>query len=259
MMRVVLISLLLCFGTSLFAQDRISMKPGSEVPFKAGEVLNFDIHFGIIRGGRASLSVTEEELYGQPVYHSSIMGETTGFVAALYKIKDVYESWFRKSDNLPLKAVRDIREGSYRYYDLSTFDQEANLVMSQKGGLMSMPQGILDMASVLYYMRRLPLKTLKEGDILYFDTFFAHELFPFYVVYKGREVVNTRFGRLSCMKFVPVVEPGRVFNKEDDMNMWFTADENVIPVLVKFNAKVGTFSCELSGFENLKYPLTVAQ
>lgn len=241
------------------AQNRVYLSPEAEAPFVGGEVLHYDISFGIIRGGKATMTLTEESLYGQEVFHSRLLGETTGFVGTLYKIRDVYESWFRQGDNLPLKAIRDIREGSYRYYDLATFDQEANLVMSQKGGLMSMPPGILDMASVAYYMRRLPLEQLNQGDVLYFDTFFAHELFPFYVVYHGSEVINTRFGRLLCYKFVPVVEPGRIFNKKDDMTMWFTADGNRLPLMVKFNAKVGTFSCELVQVDNLKYPLTVSE
>jgi len=40
------------------------------------------------------------------------------------------------------------------------------------------------------------------------------------------------------------------------MTIWFSDDENKIPISIKFDMLVGSFRCDLTKFENLKYPFT---
>ena len=185
-----------------------------------------------------------------------LTGKTTGLVDKLYKVYDVYESFFNPANNLPDKAIRNIREGNYRYYDEVMYNHEELYVESQRNGKVSIPINTLDMASVLYYVRRLDLDKLNMNDIILLNTYFGDELFPFYIVYKGRETISIGSGKYKCFKFVPVVEPGRVFQKKDDMTIWFSDDENKIPISIKFDIWAGSFKCDLAKFENLKYPLT---
>jgi hypothetical protein len=168
----------------------------------------------------------------------------------------VYESFFDPVTNLPLRAIRNIREGSYRYYDEVDFNQKEMYVVSKRNGKVSVPKNTLDMASVLFYVRRLNLNKLNVNDIISLDTYFGDELFPFYIVYKGKETISIGSGKYKCFKFVPIVEPGRIFENKDDMTIWFSDDENKIPVSIKFDILVGSFRCDLAKTENLKYPLT---
>jgi hypothetical protein len=55
----------------------------------------------------------------------------------------------------------------------------------------------------------------------------------------GDEVLKIKAGSFKCHKFVPVVQTGRVFKSEKDLNFWVTADENKIPILVKAKIPVG--------------------
>ncbi len=229
----------------------------SETPvFLDGEKLTFRIHYGFITGGEVKISANKTWLNDQEVFHTVLAGKTTGLIDKLYKVNDVYESFFDPSTNLPDKAIRNIREGSYRYYDEVEFNQEEMYVVSQRNGKVSVPKNTLDMASVMYFVRRLDLAKLSENDIISLDTYFGDELFPFYIVYKGKETISIGSGKYKCFKFVPIVEPGRVFEKNDDMTIWFSDDENKIPVSIKFNILVGSLRCDLAKFENLKYPLT---
>jgi len=224
--------------------------------FLDGEKLKFRIHYGFITGGEVVITANKTWLNGQEVFHTVLSGKTTGLVDKLYKVHDIYESFFNPSTNLPVKAIRNIREGSYRYYDEVLFNQEEMYVESQRNGKVSVPKYTLDMASVMYFVRRLDLAKLNVNDIISLDTYFGDELFPFYIVYKGRETISIGSGKYKCFKFVPIVEPGRVFENNDDMTIWFSDDDNKIPVSIKFDILVGSFRCDLTKFENLKYPLT---
>ena len=57
---------------------------------------------------------------------------------------------------------------------------------------------------------------------------------------------------LTALKFVPVVQTGRYFKSEDDVNFWITDDKNKIPVLVKAKIPVGTIRFHLVDWDGLK-------
>lgn len=230
--------------------------PLGEVNFKAGEVLDFRLHYGFLNAGTVKISLATETLNGKSVLHGKLRGRTSGMVDVIYKVDDIYESYFDPKTTLPIKAIRNIREGSYRYYDEVTYDHNANTITSQRNGLVPVPQKCLDMASVAFYLRRMDFSKLKQNEIIALDTYFADEIFPFYIVYKGIETVSISSGKYRCHKFVPIVEPGRVFENNDDMTVWFSDDKNRIPISIKFDIIVGSFRCDLTSFENLKYPLT---
>ena len=223
--------------------------------FIDGEKLTFRLRYGIINGGEATTTAKITRIDGQEVFHTVLIGRTTGMVDKIYKVYDVYESFFDLETNLPVKAIRNIREGNYRYYDEVTFNQDDNYVVSRRNGKVDVPKNTLDMACVLYYIRRLDMNRLRMNEVIALDTYFSDEHFPFFIVYKGKETITIGSGQYRCFKFVPVVEPGRVFEKKDDMTIWFSDDANKIPVSIKFDIRVGSFRCDLASFENLKFPL----
>ena len=253
MPKIIAILILLMFpwmSSNTLSNDDFSKTP----VFLDGEKLSFRIHYGIITGGEANIVTNKTLLDGQEVFHAILTGKTTGMVDKFYKVYDVYESFFNPTTNLPDKAIRNIREGGYKYYDEVKFNQEEMYVVSQRNGKVSVPKNTLDMASVMYFIRRLNLEKLKVNDIISLDTYFGDDLFPFYIVYKGRETISIGSGKYKCFKFVPIVEPGRIFEKNDDMTIWFSDDDNKIPISIKFDILVGSFRCDLTKFENLKYP-----
>jgi hypothetical protein len=235
------------------------MRTLSECNFKSGERLQYRIHYGIITGGQAVISTGKTTVNNESVMHAKVDGRTSGLIDKIYRVADVYESFFRDSDNLPVKAIRNISEGKYRYYDEVSYGYDSAIdscyIVSQRKGKHIVPKRTLDMVSVFFFLRRINMNTLRMNEVVTFNTWFGDELFPFYVVYKGRETVSIKSGEYRCHKFVPVVEPGRVFKDEDDMTVWFSADRNKIPVSIKFDIWVGSFRCDLEEFSNLKYPL----
>ena len=224
--------------------------------FLDSEELKYSLHYGFITGGAAIISLKQESLNGSTVFHAAVKANTTGLVDKLFKVLDIYESYFDPNSNLPVKTIRNIHEGNYKQYNEVWFDHDKNTVKSQLTGEHKVPEKILDMVSSLYYIRRIDFTNFKKNDIVAVNTYFGDEVFPFYIVFKGREVLDTDLGKIKCIKFVPVVEPGRIFKNKDDMTFWLSDDDNKIPMRIKFDMVVGSFKCDLVSLKNQKFPLT---
>ena len=125
-MRTVKLATLLlaawCCTYSLQAQvtviDPLTVYPMIESPnAQPGEKLTFNIRFGIINGGQAFIELKTDTLDGRQLWHSTLIGRTSGMVDKFFKVYDIYESWFDSTSIVPVKAIRNIQEGRYRYYD----------------------------------------------------------------------------------------------------------------------------------------------
>jgi Protein of unknown function (DUF3108) len=221
--------------------------------FKNGEKLKFVLYYGVIDGGYINAELKYTTYKGKAVYHSKMLAETSGLADKLYKVRDGYEAFFDPETILPLKSIRDINEGKYKKYNNVEYDHKNLLVVNIDNDTFKVSDDIRDMVSVFYYIRNKDFSKMKDGDIIKINTFFDNELFPFDIRYRGKEVVKTRMGKYNCIKLVPYVEPGRIFNSEDDMTIWLSDDINRVPIRVRFDLKIGSVKCDLIEFSGLKY------
>jgi hypothetical protein len=88
-------------------------------------------------------------------------------------------------------------------------------------------------------------------------TWFSDELYPIRLKYIGIDEVKTRAGKIRCYKFNPITEKGRLFSTEEGISFWFSADKNFLPVKIRFDIFVGSFTVEMTSYENLVYPLDI--
>ncbi len=238
---------------------------GQSGSYKVGEKVFYSIQYGFINGGTTSLELVEDTLDGKIVWYSKLVARTTGLSDAIFKVLDIYESFIDPASQLPVKSIRNVREGRYKRYNEVLFDHKTRsdsaILTSDLTGVHIAPPGIHDILSCFYYFRNhvLPDNTsiLKEGDITTILTWFTDELYPMRLKYIGKEEVKTKAGRIMCHKFNPVTEAGRLFKTEDDVSFWFSADKNFLPVKIRFNIFVGSFSAELERYEGLAYPIEI--
>ena len=151
--------------------------------------------------------------------------------------------------------VRNVDEGGFKINQKYTFKQNYKKVNNGKKDF-KVPLGIQDMISSFYKARTLDFSDLKKGKVFSFKCFMDDEVYDLKIKYKGTETIKIRKGKFKCYKFVPVVQTGRYFENEEDVQFWVTADENRIPVLVKAKIPVGTVKMHLIEWNGLKNELS---
>ncbi len=247
---------ILCFVISLntFSQ---SAPPSYSEAYKPGEHLKYSIRYSFITGGYVTFTVKDSSFNNTSCNYVELKAKATGIVDALYKIRDRYISFIDKETDQPVKSIRDINEGSYKYYNEVTYDYNSLLedsitIDSKKSGEVKVPSNIQDILSAFYFARKYDFNDdLKKGDVLFYTTYFSDELFPLRIKYIRTETINTEYGKMECYLFHPVTEVGRAFKTEEDMKIWISRDKNRIPIRVKVNLRVGSFICDLIEFKGL--------
>jgi hypothetical protein len=229
--------------------------------YKSGEKVQYLIHYGVINGGIATLELRTDTLKGKEVLHAVMMAKTTGITDAVFKVLDIYESFIDPASELPVRAIRNIREGRYTKYNDVRFDHksraDSTILKSDLSGVHVVQKGMHDIISAFYWLRNrvLPAGNLRKGQVITIMTWFADELYPIRLRYMGMDEVRTKSGKLKCHKFNPVTEKGRLFKTEEDVSFWLTADKNYLPVKIRFDIFVGSFTIEMVNYEGLVGPL----
>ena len=229
----------------------------SNTAFKQGEKLRYRVTYGFMDAGEAVLEVksTSKKGAGRSLHHAKATGKTLGGFNAFYKVNDIYQSYIDQKSIMPWYFKRDVDEGGYKINQYYTFKQNYSKVNNGKKDF-KIKMGCQDMISSFYKARTLNFKGMKKGKVFSFDCFMDDEIYKLKIKYVGDEEIKIRKGKFKCHKFVPVVQTGRYFKKEDDVQFWVTADKNKIPIQVKAKIPVGTVKLHLVEWSGLKNELS---
>ena len=240
-----------------------SVQAQSSGAFNVGEFFKFRIHYGLVNAGYATLEVKEATKNNKKVFHVVGNGYTTGMSKFFFKVEDNYQSYFDKATGKPYQFIRKINEGGYRKDQEGFFNQDANTVFvkdykhnSEK--TISVTEEVQDIVSAFYYLRNHPrVETMKVGESISIDMFFDDEVTKFKLKYIGKEVISTKFGKISSLVFRPYVQAGRVFKEQESLTVWISDDENKVPLRIKASLAVGSLKADLEEYKGLKKPLVL--
>lgn len=261
MKKVLLIAALGLVGIS-FTTSETALPVRKNDSFQIGEKLRYRVTYGLMDAGEAIIEVKQTNkkgAQGQPLLHAVGTGRTLGAFSLFYRVNDRYETYLDEKGIFPWYFVRRVEEGNYRLAQDYRFDQHKKKVDNGKGKTFDVPIAVQDMISSFFYARTLDFKNMKVGDISEFNCFMDDEVYPLKIKYVGTEEIKIRKGKFRCMKFVPVVQKGRYFESEDDVNFWVTDDKNRIPLLVKAKIPVGIVKLHLVEWEGLKHDLAIVK
>lgn len=240
--------------------DTLEVKPLRAITndaFKVGEKLTYRVHYGFVDAGEAVLEVKESpwKFNGRPAYHVVGTGKSLGAFNWVFKVRDRFETYIDKKGIFPYRFIRDNYEGGYEIFQDYEFHPEKRAIRTHEQQEFLTPEYIQDLLSAFYYARTLDFTNVKVGDTFEITTFVDGEIFPLEIKYKGTEEIKLRRGKFRCMKFVPVIQEGRIWKDEEDLNVWVTDDENRIPVLVKSDLVIGSIKLQMVAFEGLANPI----
>jgi len=221
--------------------------------FLQGEDLQFAIHWGLVTGGYSSLKVEDiDRLSGHAAYHVIAEAHSTGMVDAFYRVRDRNESWVETQSPRTVRYLRDIREGKYRIQEEVLFNQEEhryrrhayridkNTYENKEGAI---PPHVMDALGSLYYVRTLPLEVGKSYTV---DVHSGDQVYPLIVNVKKHQVIKVKAGKFDCLLVEPQLRaPGIFISKGKKLEVWLTADERHLPILMRSEVFIGHVSAEL--------------
>ena len=230
--------------------------------YKSGEWLSFKMSYsGWLKAGKATLKLTEDKL--SELYHVKAIGKTTGPIKWFFKVEDYYQSYFSNKSGLPKKFIRKINEGGHTKNLTIDFDQSnnkaiVNNIKKKSTNEFTTNEDVQDMLSIFYFLRNnYNLDQIKEDNDLSINMFFDSENYEFKMKFLGLDTINTKFGKIKCIKLRPFVQSGRVFKEKESLTLWISADNNKIPIRIKADLVVGSIRVDLEAFSGLNHPFEI--
>lgn len=224
--------------------------------FKAGEDLQFVVKWGVITGGRATMTLPMTEIVnGRPAFRIVSEARSAGIVDGIYHVRDKNESWLDVESLVAVRYEKHIREGKYKVEESGIIDQVAGTFTMQsyridknryenKQG--TVPVNVQDILSSLYYLRTQPLIV---GDSYTIDVLSGEKVWPLLVNVKKRETVKVPAGKFDCFLLEPILrEPGIFIAKGRKLEVWVTADRRRMPVRMRSEVVIGHVGAELISF-----------
>jgi hypothetical protein len=217
-------------------------KPVNNRAFQVGEHLVFDIGYGFIKAGTATMSIPDTQwVAGRPCYHIVTTARSNKFISVFYKVRDRLDAWIDLEGIFPWKLEKHIREGRYSADRYAFFDQVNQRVISGKDTL-EVSQFIQEVLCSFYYVRT---RTLKVGDAFDVDTWGDGKIYPLRVLIHRKERVKVPAGTFDCIVVEPVLRSEGIFKHQGKMLIWMTDDERKLPVQMKSKIPIGSISCRL--------------
>lgn len=214
--------------------------------FGVGEKLTFDINYGFINAGTATMEVVQVVEYeDRPCFQIVTRALSNSFFSTFYGVDDRVESIVDAVGLFSWRFEKRLREGSYEADRLCEVDQRKHLAF-YKNDTVVVPPFVQDALSALYYTRA---QQLEIGKSVFVDNFTDGKLYPLEVKVHKKERITVEAGTFDCIVVEPLMKTVGVFKHSGKLTVWLTDDELKMPVLMKSKVLVGSISAELTDFE----------
>lgn len=239
-----------------------SVSPRAISPaFKPGEEIRYRVHYGFLNAGHATMKITDKYymVNNRVCFRVEISGKSSGAVDAMYRIRNVWGSYFDTINFQPQKSFRSIAENRYRKREETYFDYARNIASIRAENdtpetVRIVPQ-VQDMVSGYYFLRLLSYDLRQKGDTIRIPGIFEDQTYDFKILYLGRERVKTKMGRINAIVLSPVMPENKLFRGNHPIKLWISDDRNRIPLKVEAEMVVGSVDLDVEEIVNLKYPI----
>ncbi len=247
---IMAVILFLAAVTTINSQD--NFRKMENKAFKEGEKLTFDVKYGFVTAGIATMQVPAiKRISGRDAYHVTFEVNTVPSFDLFYRVRDRYETYIDKEGLFPWRFEQHIREGSYSRDFAAFFDQRKGKAKTSEGEY-DIPLYVHDIVSAFYFARTLDYSDMQVGDRVQLENFYKDKVHDLDVKYHGKETITVPAGRFDCIIVEPLVREGGLFKSEGNIIVWLTDDDIKMPVRVKTKVVVGAIDADLTSYEGLK-------
>jgi hypothetical protein len=221
-------------------------KKEMSVPFKAGEVLTYDVSWSsYLTAGAATVSVKEKKpSYGSTAYYIVAEGRPTTLLSKLYTLYYKADTLVDAYSLLPQRGSLYSEEGKRHRMKTTTFNQSANNVRYEVQTAtrvqrdIAVPGFTQDALSALYVLRSIPMQA---GDQFNMPVTDAGDVYKVQMQVGGIEPLKTGIGTINAMKITPVVTASKNTAPARGLALWLSNDTRRIPLKIEAQLAVGKF------------------
>lgn len=222
-------------------------RPKVNLAFGPGEKLTYQVKALSIVAGFATLEVGGYVTVGKRPCTPLIARARAAFpFNNIYPVDDLQTSYFDSVDFLTWKFENNVHEGGYKARNLETYDQIRHMLVRRHNDEASFTMNVApftqDIISCFYYFRLLPIK---EGVKFAIPTSSGGKNYKLIIQVLGKEKITVPAGTFECYRIKPFVKHDTVFRNKEDIDLWVTADQRHIPVLIKSGIVIGSIEVTL--------------
>lgn len=212
----------------------------TSVPWGVGERLDYEVKFGILRAGSATLEVPEiVDVRGRPAYHAvfHISGGTF-----FYKVNDTYESWMDTATLASLQFYQTQHQGGktrIKRYEIFPDRETYKDGNDPEEPSVANP---LDDGSFLYAVRTLPLRT---GDEYVLNRYYKPDRNPVRIRVVRREAIQVPAGTFAAIVVQPTIKTKGIFSEGGRAEVWLSDDAERVVLQVKSSLSFGSLTMQL--------------
>lgn len=219
-------------------------------PPGVGEKLEYQISWGLITAGYATLEVKPDERVGdQPARVFGMTASSTAFLDKLFKVRDTFTSYVAPDLSHSLKYEQQQQEGHYHRNLSVTFDAAAKTAQAtindKKRTPCEIQPGTFDPLSAMYALRG---RTFKLGEVIELPISDGKKCVLGRGTVVREEAIKTAAGKFETFVLEPdFKDVSGVFKKSPGakIHVWFTKDARHLPVKVASKVFIGSFTAEL--------------
>jgi hypothetical protein len=227
------------------ASDLLAAPVRSSMPFSVGEKLTYEVRFGPIAVGTATMHVVGMERVRDVMTYRTRFEVRGG--NRLYRVEDRYESWFDTRTLSSLRYSQDINEGSYKRQRTFEIFPERRVFL-ESGNPEEQPSVAqpLDEGSFLYFMRTIPLEVGRTYD---FHRYFRPDRNPVSVQVLRRERVRVPAGTFDAIVVRPIIRTRGIFSEGGRAEVWFADDSTRRVLQIRSRLSFGSLNLHLRSVE----------
>ncbi len=239
--------------------------------FGKGEQLEYKVSFGFFTVGKAVTRIDPKvfTINSQPCYKIDAVGETSDWISWVTNVDDTWGAYIDTATLSTQVSYRKIREGRYRMDELSNFNHDSRKVvvkrMNKETGIYEeqaqydIPKNAKDLVGGFMLLRQIDFAKLNKGDTVTISGFFEDTSYYLKIMYKGKETIHTKVGKIPCNIMVPIMPDNKLFDGENSITVWISDDGNKIPVKIQAKMFIGHTGLELVSFRGLRNQIKILQ
>ena len=250
------VSVAVCFG-----QGKGCIPTKGTPPYKAGEEIDLALFYkwGLVNTevAKATVKLEGTSFNGTPAFHVGFGVKSAPFFDAFFKMREDFNSWFTVQGLRPLKFTRNTLEGKYTATNVYNYDWNnkvihADVNFNGRGDEhyeIPLHECVYDLPTLIFYLRTMDISRMQKGGKYHLSFAIDDAVFDVVLTYHGKEPFSlSRSDVRDAHLFTCSVVKGAMFEGNQELKFWFSADGNYVPLAVMAPLRWGAVWAKLKDY-----------